>query len=77
MFKNDLIFLVEDTEGNKFGEYLHEKITKFSISVEDRNAFMFTLQNDGRINQGNGMMKFESKGRYGGLKNQSDHKNNQ
>ena len=25
MNRNDLIFLIEDYDGNKFGEYLHEK----------------------------------------------------
>ena len=46
--KNDLIFLIEDTEGNKFGEYLHEKIPGFT-TVTDSNAFLFSLEDNNQI----------------------------
>ena len=57
MNKEDLIFLVEDTEGNKFGQYLHSRITGY-YPIRDPNSFLFSLQSNGRIN---GMMKFEIK----------------
>ena len=38
MNKSDLIFLIEDNEGNKFGEYLHSKITAFNSNISDSNA---------------------------------------
>ena len=56
MNRNDLIFIVEDYDGNKFGEYLHSKITAWDTTIADSNAFMFSLKSNGRLN---GMMKFE------------------
>ena len=56
MNKNDVVIIVEDNDGNKFGEYLHEKVTS-SGGLTDSNAFLFSLKSNGRIKEG--MLKFE------------------
>ena len=60
--KCNILFLIEDTNGNKFGGYLNETITKYgntwNENIPDSNAFVFSLKSKGRIN---GMMKFENK----------------
>ena len=56
MNKSDLIFLIEDTNGNKFGEYIHSDIHRWETEIYDSDAFLFSLKSNGRIN---GMMKFE------------------
>ena len=58
MNRSDLAFVVEDTEGNKFGEYLQSEITGYGTTIRDENAFLFSLTSNGRMN---GMMKFEIK----------------
>ena len=53
--KENLIFLIEDEEINKFGGYLNVKIDKFGDFINDPNAFIFSLQSNRRIN---GMKKY-------------------
>ena len=57
--KSHLIFVIEDTNGNKFGYYLSSNISSINNEIFDEHAFLFTLKNNGRITEGNGMMKFE------------------
>ena len=61
MNKNDLIFIVEDTDGNKFGEYLHEKISGIGERIGDSKAFLFSLKSPGR---NIGFQKFEFRQNY-------------
>ena len=67
--RSQLIFVIEDEEDQKFGGYLNSKIDKvFSYNdegyrcgdgtIKDENAFVFSLQSNGRLNE---MMKFEIK----------------
>ena len=65
MNKNQLAFVVEDTNGNKFGGYLNATIYRTNYgngwensNIPDSNAFLFSLKSNGRLN---GMMKFEIK----------------
>ena len=53
--KSNLIILIEDKEGQKFGGYVNEKITGVNTWINDQNAFLFSLNSNGRLN---GMMKF-------------------
>ena len=55
--RRNLIFVIEDTENNKFGYYLSSKISKIGKPISDEFAFVFTLENNGRLKEGNGMMK--------------------
>ena len=57
-YKSNLIFVFEDTNGNKFGHYLKEKIRETWDFVVDENAFVFSLKSNGRLE---GMMKFDIK----------------
>ena len=58
--RNQLVFMIEDENNNKFGGYINEKIDKtgwsWESNISDPNAFLFSLKSNGRIN---GMMKFE------------------
>ena len=63
--RSNLIFLIEDEEGQKFGGYINRKIDKTFITenrwryngrITDPNAFLFLLQSNGSLNQ---MMKFD------------------
>ena len=58
MNKSNLIFIVEDTNGNKFGWYLNSAIRRTTNYIYDPNAFVFSLQSNGRLN---GMKKFPIK----------------
>ena len=58
MNKSNLIFLIEDTNGNKYGYYLPTTITQYQSYAKSKESFLFTLKSNGRIN---GMMKFEIK----------------
>ena len=53
--KNQLIFIVEDTEGNKFGGYIDAKIDKYYDSITDSKSFVFSLESNGRLDS---MRKF-------------------
>ena len=59
--RRNLIFVIEDTENNKFGYHLSSKISKIGKPISDEFTFVFTLENNGRLKEGNGMMKFETK----------------
>ena len=63
-----LIFLIEDRDGEKFGYYLNtEIIDKYRCDIKtDDKSFHFNLQSNGRLQQ---PMKFEIKDlKYGGYK---------
>ena len=56
--KDNLLFIVEDTENNIFGAYINVKINKYIYKegdkykgerVSDENAFVFSLQSNGRL----------------------------
>ncbi|ELP90601.1 hypothetical protein EIN_021000 [Entamoeba invadens IP1] len=53
--KEKLLFVVEDTNKNKFGGVIFSKISKAGQCICDKEAFSFTLKSNGRIN---GMQKF-------------------
>jgi hypothetical protein len=54
--RSNLMFIVEDTNGNKFGGYLNTKIDHVDGDYyNDSNAFVFTLKSPGR---NLGMRKF-------------------
>ena len=62
--RSQLVFLVEDTNDNKFGYYLNTRIEPNRYdrwTATDKKTFLFSLQSNGRITGGNGMMKFEIK----------------
>ena len=66
MNKSNLVFLIEDTDNNKFGYYLSTQIqsNKYDTLIStDKNSFLFSLKSNGRLN---GMMKFEIKNTDGG-----------
>ena len=59
--KENLMFLVSDTKGNKFGYYLASKIKPNTFNKWKKttsNSFLFSLESNGRLNK---MMKFEIK----------------
>ena len=64
--RSQLIFLIEDEKGQKFGGYIHAKINKTTKqpngwyngdAIEDSNAFVFTLNSNRKGKEE--MMKFE------------------
>ena len=56
LYKSNLVFIVEDTENNKFGGYVTSTINECKKWIEDSNAFVFSLKSNGRLN---GMKKFD------------------
>ncbi|GAB1226993.1 hypothetical protein ENUP19_0316G0013 [Entamoeba nuttalli] len=56
MNKEHIIIIIEDEEGNKFGGYINSKIDKVNEWINDSNAFVFSLESNGRLE---GMMKFD------------------
>ena len=52
--KNQLIFIIEDTEGNRFGGYIDATIDKIGW-IEDSKSFIFSIESKGRLNS---MKKF-------------------
>ena len=55
--KNNLMFVVEYTNNNKFGYYLSSSVNQsLNNWTSDSNAFLFSLKSNGRVN---GMYKFE------------------
>ena len=59
MNKSKLLFIIEDSIGNKFGAYVDTKTEeryKYWINT-NTNTFLFSLKSNGRIKEG--MMKFE------------------
>ena len=58
-----MVFIVEDQNGNKFGEYFPATLDKIHCKTKpecarDPQSFLFSLKSNGRLK---GMMKFESK----------------
>ncbi|BFU21936.1 trichohyalin, putative [Entamoeba histolytica] len=58
MNKEHVIIIIEDSEGNKFGGYVNEKIDKVESYINDSKSFLFSLESNGRIK---GMKKFDIK----------------
>ena len=56
--KSNLIFVIEDTNGNKFGGYTTSTVKPIDSYISDSNAFIFSLKSNGRIS---GMKKFDIK----------------
>ena len=59
--KSNLMFVIEDTNRNKFGGYVTSTINQRNNYINDSNSFLFSLKSNGRIN---GMMKFEVQSNY-------------
>ncbi|BFU26166.1 trichohyalin, putative [Entamoeba histolytica] len=55
MYKEHIIIIVEDEEGNKFGGYVNSKIDEDEW-INDSKSFLFSLESNGRID---GMKKFD------------------
>ena len=77
--RKQLVFIVEDTEGNKFGGYIDAIIDKYwdfdtQTRITDSKSFVFSLESNGRLN---GMKKFNIEyPQYAvGLYNKSDFRN--
>ena len=64
MNKSNLVFIVEDTNNNKYGYYFNGTINQCNSWMKSKNSFLFTLKSNGRVN---GMMKFEEKDNAAGL----------
>ncbi|EKE40396.1 hypothetical protein ENU1_091720 [Entamoeba nuttalli P19] len=58
LYKKHIIIIVEDTQGNIFGEYVNSKIDKVDAWINDPHAFVFSLESKGRLKK---MMKFDIK----------------
>ncbi|BFU21701.1 trichohyalin, putative [Entamoeba histolytica] len=58
MYKEHIIIIIEDEEGNKFGGYVNSKIDEVDDYIYDSHSFVFSLESNGRIE---GMMKFDIK----------------
>ena len=56
--RKQLLFIIEDIEGNKFGGYIDSTIDEFQYSLTDWSAFLFSLESNGRLD---GMKKFTIK----------------
>ena len=55
-YKSNLIFVIEDTNNNKFGAFISASIQPNGNYTTDYNSFLFSLKSNGRLN---GMQKFE------------------
>ena len=67
MWKKHLVFLIEETDGEKFGYYLNmEVIEEYGKWIQtDKKTFHFNLESNGRLKQ---PMKFEIKDlKWGGI----------
>ena len=63
MNRSNLVFVVEDTNNNKFGCYLPIKIDKYDTDVPgNKDMLLFSLKSSGRTN--GKMMKFEWEQRW-------------
>ncbi|BFU24518.1 predicted protein [Entamoeba histolytica] len=58
MNKEHIVIIIEDSEGNKFGGYVNEKIDKVGCFIYDSQSFVFSLESNGRMK---GMKKFDIK----------------
>ena len=48
MNKNQLLFLIETTNGIKFGQYVNTTIDKVDSWISDENSFLFTFLNQNK-----------------------------
>ena len=48
-FRKNLLFIIEDEKGRKFGGYVNAEITKSHEWIYDEHAFVFTLVNNDKI----------------------------
>ena len=62
--KSNLIFIVEDTNDNKFGYYFNGTINKLNNYMKSTGCFTFSLKSNERLNR---MHKFEEKKIFGGF----------
>ena len=44
-----IILIASDSNGNVFGGFLNSPIIKENMSIEDKNAFIFSLKSNGRL----------------------------
>ncbi|GAB1225373.1 hypothetical protein ENUP19_0252G0005 [Entamoeba nuttalli] len=58
MNKEHIIIIIEDSEGNKFGGYVNEKIDKVDYFIKDSQSHLFSLESNGRMEE---MKKFDIK----------------
>ncbi|BFU25565.1 predicted protein [Entamoeba histolytica] len=56
MNKENIIIIIEDEDGNKFGGYVNSKVDKVDSWIYDSKSFVFSLESNGRIE---GMKKFD------------------
>ncbi|BFU26582.1 trichohyalin, putative [Entamoeba histolytica] len=56
--KENIIIIIEDEEGNKFGGYVNSKIDKVNSWINDSKSFVFSLESNGRMKEA---MKFDIK----------------
>ncbi|BFU26603.1 trichohyalin, putative [Entamoeba histolytica] len=56
--KENIIIIIEDSDGNKFGGYVNSKIDRVDFFIYDSKSFLFSLESNGRIE---GMKKFDIK----------------
>ena len=56
MNRSNLMFVIEDTNNNKFGGYISSTINQYESWITDSKAFVFSLKSNGRLN---GMKKFD------------------
>ena len=61
MNKSNLLYVIEDEENNKFGFFSPLPVTGIAKYTKNTGSFFFSLKSNGRITQGNGMMKFEAR----------------
>ncbi|BFU25299.1 TLD, putative [Entamoeba histolytica] len=56
MNKEDIIIIIEDEEGNRFGGYINSKIDEVGYYIYDSQSFLFSLESNGRMK---GMKRFD------------------
>ncbi|ELP89592.1 hypothetical protein EIN_525870 [Entamoeba invadens IP1] len=57
----DILVVIEDTDGNKFGGFLYNEITGPDVWIQDKNSFAFSLFSNGRID---GQQKYKLMDKY-------------
>ena len=65
MNKSNLLFIIEDTNNNKFGYYFNGTVTQCEKDLKGNGSFLFSLKSSGRDQQE--MFKFEEKQECKGL----------
>ncbi|BFU26198.1 trichohyalin, putative [Entamoeba histolytica] len=56
MNKENIIIIIEDSDGNKFGGYVNSKIDEVGHYIKDSHSFLFSLESKGRMKR---MKKFD------------------